>query len=183
MELLPRKVDSPALQIRAQVAQDVRELERHAQVLRVYLPALLLVSEDAKADQPHHGGHAVAVALQLLEGRVAQMREIHLDAGEELFQVGARNAESLEMGAERARGGLPGLALVAGRDLVPPHLDLLPGAAGIGRFVHAVVDHAAERVHRADRFALIGRERAKGEVEVRAAGDRARVSHRFRRVP
>src|SRR5204863_8413163 len=122
--------DPPALQVRAQVAQDVREVEGDPQILRVGSAALLLVAEDAQADQPHDRGDTVAVSPELLERGVALVRQVHLDAGEKLLQVGAREAESLEMRAKGARGGLLRLSLVAGRDLAAPHLDLRAGPPG-----------------------------------------------------
>ena len=176
--IFAREIDPPARHVRAEIAQDVRELKRHSQILGVRSAALLLVPEDAQADEADHRGHAVAVATKLLESTVAKLRQIHLDAREKLVQVDARDPETQEMRLERPGRGLDRLSLVAGGDFTPPAKDLLPRQALVGRFIHTVVDRAAECVHGADRLPLVGRERAEGEREVRSARGRARISHR-----
>jgi hypothetical protein len=161
----------------AQVAKDVGELKSESQVFGVGLPALLLVPEDAQADEPDNRGHAVAVTSQLLEGRVAELGQVHLDSREKLVQVAAWDPKPDQVRSQRSRGGLVRLPFVASRHLASPSLDFLAGAPLVRFFVHAVVDRAAERMDREDGLALVGRERAEGEGEAGAPRGRARVSH------
>src|SRR5216117_3742896 len=60
-EVLLRDVDPAAAGIGADVADDVGELQRHAEAHRVLARARVGVAEDLDAAQAHGRGHAVAV--------------------------------------------------------------------------------------------------------------------------
>src|SRR5205823_6731843 len=133
-EIRERKIDPPARQVRPDVAEDVRELERHPEIFGVDASALLLVTEDAQAYESHDRGDAIAVPAQLLEGAVPELRQIHLHPGDQLLQIGAWNAKAEEMGAKRQGSGLGGLPFVARGDLAAPYRKLLARAARVRRF-------------------------------------------------
>src|SRR5437867_5936544 len=81
LQLFERQVNSPALGIRAHVAQNVRELERLAEKDGVVATARLGVSENFDAQPADHRGHPVAVELQGGVGLVAFDSEVALHAG------------------------------------------------------------------------------------------------------
>ena len=58
----------PMLGVLADVAQDVGELERDAALFGQRQRAARVEAEDVDDGQPHHAGHLVAVAVELVEG-------------------------------------------------------------------------------------------------------------------
>src|SRR2546422_635801 len=170
-EVLLRDVDPAAAGIGADVADDVGELQRHAEAHRVLVRARVGVAEDLDAAQAHGRGHAVAVRRQVLERLVRRALQVHLAALDDRLEGRARQAELPHGGGELPRDRVLGRAvgLVAARDVAAPGGQ--PGAlrAGVGAEVGDVVHGAAERVDRVERLATGARQREKRVVEVRAA--------------
>jgi hypothetical protein len=73
LEFIHRDVDAAAPGVFADVADDVGELEGHAQVVRVFLRLAVLVAEDLGGEQADDAGDPVAVERQALEIEVARL--------------------------------------------------------------------------------------------------------------
>src|SRR5207245_6173404 len=69
LEVLPGDVDPPGPRVDADVAHDVRELQRGAELHRVVARARIGVAEDLDAAEADRRGAAVAVGIEVL-GRV-----------------------------------------------------------------------------------------------------------------
>ena len=162
-----RAVRAPG--VRRHVAQDVRELQGHAELDRVLARARTPVAEDLDRGQPHRGGDALAVRAQVGEGR---------DSARTRGPSGSppRSARSRRAGSGNVRrrppparararsSGCPAIARCASSSQPPS-----PASPSPSGLVHAVVHHAAERVERVDRPALRRGQDAERVVEVRAA--------------
>ena len=174
-EVVLRDVDTAATGIGADVADDIRQLERDAEVHRVVTSVAVGITEDLNGCQPHGGGDAIAVGIEVVGGLVADARHVHGDAIDDRLQRLARNPELLH-GRRQALGDRmlgPRSRLVAAGDLAPPALELLAQHAGIGALfgpeVGNVVDGPAERIHGVEGVAAGPGQREEGVVEVRAA--------------
>jgi len=64
------QIDAATLEILANVAQDIRQLESDAGLLGKLLGTRVGVAEDADADQSHDGRDEIAVAIEMLKGRI-----------------------------------------------------------------------------------------------------------------
>src|SRR5207244_1626337 len=106
----------------ADVAHDVGELQRLAEVDRVLPRARIGVAEDLDAAEPHGRGYAIAVRLEVLGRLVADALEVHLAAVDDRLQRGARNRIGGDGGLELAgdRMDRRGAALEAARDVLAP---------------------------------------------------------------
>src|SRR5262249_54537994 len=128
------------------------------------------VSEDLDGGEPHGSGHAVAVLEQLLEGGVAALLDVHLDAVQDRLEVLARHGERAHDLGQVDRDGLARLTLVGATELGAPLAEDLPLLAGVLRpLVDGVVHRPAEGVERVDRLALAPRQEQERVVEVRPA--------------
>src|SRR5687767_4059223 len=65
-QILLRQIDSAALEIDPDVANDVGDLQREAEVEGVFSRSRVAAAEDLDADQPNRGRHAAAIADQLV---------------------------------------------------------------------------------------------------------------------
>ncbi len=81
LPVLGRDVGTAAIVILDDVAQNVGELHRHAQVVgqAVCLVAGSAVAEDRQAQPPHRAGDAAAIADQFIEGLVLGSEHVQLD--------------------------------------------------------------------------------------------------------
>ena len=167
-QVVQREVEPAQRGVRGDVAQDVDELERDAQLYRVFARARVVVLEDLDGGQAHRGGHALAVLAQLGEGRrsgviVRSMRQPATMSSKQARGMGKRCKVLRQLLAQR-RGRAPRVAAV---DLLQPALEA--GLALPAGLVHAVVHHAAEGVERVDGPALLAGQNAEGIVEVAPA--------------
>ena len=168
-QILLGQVDAPRTRVDLDVAQDIRELQRDAEVHRVIAGAGIAVAEDLDAREPDGGRHAVAVRVQLLERLVAGLVQVHLDARDDLFEHGARDRKGADRRLESLASGVRGRATVDACDLLTPALELAPLPVALLPEVDGVVHDAAERVHRVERLALPAWQAEEGVEEVRAA--------------
>src|SRR5262245_48291542 len=88
-QVVEREVEPPAGGVLGDVAQDVRELECDAEIAGVVGCGGVPAAEDLDAQEPDGRGHQVAVLLELVEGRVASARQVHLDAAAQIVEVAA----------------------------------------------------------------------------------------------
>jgi phytoene/squalene synthetase len=86
---------------------DVGELERQAEVDREILGAGVALLEDLEAHEPDDARHAVAVAVELVEGRVRGFVDVHLDAVHELLKISFRNPVLAELAWAAGRYRIP----------------------------------------------------------------------------
>ena len=169
-DLVERQVDAAPLGVRAEVAHDVRQLERDSQVDRVVPGPRVRVAEDLDAGQTDRPRHPVAVLVELLERGVAPLVDVHLDAVEDRLEVLALDGEGPDHLGEMLGDRLRRAAVVRAAQLEPP---VRQDAALLARrrrpLVDGVVHRPAEGVERVDRVPLPLREEQEGVVEVRPA--------------
>ncbi len=164
-----RQVDASAPRIFADIADDVGELERQAEVMGVLERLAVAVAEDFRREQADHAGDPVAIQVQRLEIRVTDLVEVHLHAVDDLQQLLLRQREVFQGGHQRLRHRVAGMAFVQRLHFVAPPAQFGSRQKGIGTFVHHVVDLAAEGVERRNRLAPQRFEKQKAVVEARAA--------------
>ena len=165
IEVACRQIYAPERQILRHVAQDVRELERDAEIDRVLSRPGIGAPENPYAHEPDGGRDADAVFVQILERVIAPSVQVHLDALDERLE---RRARQIERGDERLQGAaLVGLRLHAveapGHLVAPPlHFRRAPLRR---RLVHRVVHRAAEIPHGNDRLAPVGGQHEERVIE------------------
>ena len=169
-DLVERQVDAAPLGVRAEVAHDVRQLERDAQVDRVVPGPGVRVAEDLDAGQTDRPRHPVAVLVQLLERGVAPLVDVHLDAVEDRLEVLALDGKGPDHLGEMLGDRLRRAAVVRAAELEPPlRQDAALLARGRRPLVDGVVDRPAEGIERVDRVPLPLRQEQERVVEVRPA--------------
>ncbi len=167
-QVLLREVDAPDARVHLDVAQDVGDLERDAQVHRVLARPRVRVAEDLDAAEPHRGGHAIAVGIERVEGLVGGMVHVHLHPRDDLLERGARDREAADRHLQPLAGRMLGPPLVDARDLLAPAPELQALLLAVRHLVHRVVHDAAEGVARVDGLALGPRQAEERVEEVRA---------------
>src|SRR5262245_79510 len=176
-QILERQVDAAAGAVLAHVAQDVGELERDAEVVRIVHGGGMPAAEDLDAQEADGGGDQVAVLLELVEGPVAPAREIHLDAADQVREVPVRQGEASHGVGERDADGVGRRSRVHAIELLPPAREQGSGVARTGvEPVGNVVDETAERVHRVEGGTALRTEQPKGLREAAAAAARDRMA-------
>ena len=100
LQILGWNVHAAALEIRRHVADDVRQLQRNAEIDRVIARLQIAIPENLDADQPDRRRHAQAVLPQLLERVVAVALQIHGHAVDQILEGRPRQ---LEPGDERSQ--------------------------------------------------------------------------------
>ena len=81
-----RQINAAALGVCPHVAENVGQLQRLAERVGIFTARGILVAEDLDTEQPDHGGDAVAVAFEILEGFVSFDVEVHLHAANQLIE-------------------------------------------------------------------------------------------------
>ena len=163
-----------AAPVDAHVPQDVRQLQRHAEVARVVANGRLGVLEDLGADQADGRRHAMAVGLEILERLVRRCRPRPWPR--------RRPARRTRPGAgapARRRAGAPGPRACRGASPVKTRptsarqrIERRGRARRIGLEIHAVVDGAAEVEDGGDGVPLRRRQRQKRVIEAGLPGHR-----------
>ena len=176
-QVVERQVDAPPLEIGLDVAQDVGQLQRDAEVERVVGRPRAATAEDPEADHPDRRCHPAAVFEQIVERLIARRVEIHRDAVDHILERLARQIELTDKRLQAAplcRGGFP--AVEGARQLVAPERDRgaacrqrLSARRRRRRLVNGVVHGPAEVPDDSNRFAPLGREDQKGVIEVGVA--------------
>ena len=87
VHVVHRQVHAALLQVHRHVTNDVRQLQRHPQVDGVIPGGLVAVAEDLHADEANRGGDAVTVLEQRLEVGIPVIREVHLHAVDQGFEL------------------------------------------------------------------------------------------------
>src|SRR5574343_1269468 len=87
LQLVHRDIDAATPGILADVADDVGELEGHAQIVGVFLRLAVLVAKDFGSKQADHTGDTVAIERQPLEIEIARLLEVHLHAVDDFQQL------------------------------------------------------------------------------------------------
>jgi hypothetical protein len=156
-------------EISGDVAQDVGELKRDAEVDRVLTCPRILVAEDLEADEPDRRRDTNAVLVEIVEGFVAARTEVHLDAFDQRLERLARKVERAHERRQRARLPRRGSSLAeCGGELPAPPRKFHGGSLPV-RFphlVHRIVHGAAKVPDRDDRPALVGRQHEERVIEV-----------------
>src|SRR2546425_9235596 len=92
-EILLRHVDTPGAGVGTDVPDDVRDLERGAELDRVLSRARIRITEDLDAAQADRRGDAITVGIQVLRGLVPDLGQVHLDAVDDRQERIARDRE------------------------------------------------------------------------------------------
>ena len=171
---LARQIEPADLGVLVEVAQDVGELQRAAEMMREPVAGVGLDAEDAHREAADGARHAIAIKIERRPvGRVEIGFEVHrhaVDDGLEILAPAARSGASAPRDRAVSAEASPSIERV---DVGAPAVER--GAARRARpaVVGDVVDGAAEGVDRVHRLALGARQDAHGEIE-RAAGGRQR---------
>jgi hypothetical protein len=174
-QILLRQVDPAAARVGADVANDVRQLERRAQVDRVLARPRIGVAKDLDAAEADGRGHPIAIRVQVFGGLVACAIEIHRDPVDDRQERVARDREGTHRLRQpcRDRIGRGSTGLVAERHRAAPAVERAPLLRAIGPALVAeirdVVHGPAEGVHGVQRIAARLGQREKRVEEVRAA--------------
>src|SRR5439155_21098707 len=156
-EILERQIDATSTQIVLDVAHDVGELERDAEIQRVIAGGIARAAEDLDANQTDRGGYAPAILEQIRERLVSVPVEIHRHAVDYVREGLPRQVERRDEGLKAAAlCGSGRRTVITARQLGPPELDRL-GARPLLRFVHRIVDGATEVPDGDDRVTLRAR--------------------------
>src|SRR4051812_4635474 len=75
-KLVEWKINAVAACILREVANDVCELKRHAQILRVFERLWITVAEDLRRQQTDYTGDAKTIKFERIEIGVAALREV-----------------------------------------------------------------------------------------------------------
>ena len=145
---------------------DVGELQRQAEVHGVVASARMPAAEDVEADHPHRRRNPPAVLAQIVEGRIARMVEVHLNAVDEILERAP--GQRVASGHRLQRHALPRFGRPAVEypgDLAAPEPELGGGGGRVRRLVHGVVDGPARVPHRDDGVAFGRRQHEEGVVE------------------
>src|SRR5262249_56064005 len=127
LEIGGRQVHAPASEIPRHVAQDVRELERDAEIDGVLPRSGVGAAEDPHAHEADGGSDPDAVFVQLLERTVAPPVQIHFDALDQRIERGPRQPERPDDWLQRAPlRRRRRSAIETPRDLLPPAPHLRP---------------------------------------------------------
>ena len=140
----------PAQRVFADVANDVGQLQRQAQLVGVFGGARIGLAEDARGDFAHHAGHQVAVLRKVRKGEVARLLQVHLAALDHFLELPLLDAELDRQRHQRLHHRmvrLPGEGL---RDLAAPPGELSGRHARVAHLVDHVVDLAAEGIEGRD---------------------------------
>ena len=162
-QILGGQIDAPVLRVLAQVAQDVRELQRHPQVVGEPLGAPRgrcrrgRAAEDRQARPPDRAGHTPAVEHELVETLIGDALDVHAHALDQLAERigGQREAHARVGQRDDHRIGACGRESSRSSGRAPgPRRPVGAASARAQRPVADVVDAASERVHRAHRAPL-----------------------------
>ena len=168
LHLAHGQVDAPAPRVFADVADDVGELQRQTELVRVQGGRGLGLAKDVGRHFAHHAGHQMAVALQAGVVQVARLVQVHLAAFNHGLQV---RFFDFVVGGDRHQRQQHRVARFAGKGLC--HLGLPPGQLGrCHAGVHGVIDHvidfAAKRIERRDGRAPLCRQKHERVIETAA---------------
>ncbi|MOA21903.1 hypothetical protein D3C78_1424210 [compost metagenome] len=128
--------------------------------MRVGRGGVVGLAEDACRDFADHAGDQMAVALQAHIVQVARLVQIHLAAVDHGLQVRLRDAVLRGTGHQRLHHRVRGLACIGFGNFTLPPGELGRCHAGVGDFVHDIVDLAAKGVERRNgRAARLGQKK------------------------
>ncbi len=164
-----RQIDPAALRVVPDIAQDIRQLKRNAQVDGIVFGVRRAGSEDVQADESDHRGHAIAILVEVLERGVAPVDEIHLDAVDEILEVDLRDAELFDVPGQARRDGAGGLSPIAGGQFLAPAGQFRRRIAARRRLIDDAVHLFAKGIDRIHGFPTVSRQEQKRIVEVAAA--------------
>src|SRR5262249_17828489 len=82
-----RQIDSSLGGVLAQIAEDVGELKGDTGALRIGGSPIVHEAPDMDARQAHGRGDAVTIAVQVGEGDVANLRQVHLHTVQDRLEV------------------------------------------------------------------------------------------------
>ena len=120
-QILKRQIDAVALRILGYIAQNVGELKCDAGFFRELFSGRIGVAEDANADQAHDGCDQIAVAIEIVEGRVGVglvcggVLQIHGGSGDKFVEQAERNPEAGNRIFGRDEDGVAGRRAMADR--------------------------------------------------------------------
>ncbi len=161
LQILDRDVHAAALEIGRHVADDIRQLQRDAEIDRVVAGLQIAISEDLDADEAHGRRHAQTILAQLLERLVSIALQIHGHAVDQILETRPRKRKRRDERREvRALRCLRLPPVIETRQLAAPLRKRRRGIAVSG-LVHGIIDRAAEVPHRDDGVALVGGQRKK----------------------
>ncbi len=164
-----RQIDAPALRILADVAGDVGQLHRQAQIGGAGEAATAGAAHDHRHHHAHRAGHARRIVEHVVEGAVfapvlVPFEPLDHRRRDRLGQAVARR----HRGEGAVAGQRQGRAVVDGVEPVAQLRDARPAEA---RLVHQIVRRAAEGVERAGGDAHVLRQQPRGGVEGLGAGE------------
>src|SRR5262249_31294622 len=164
------QIDAVLARVLADVADDVGELKRDAEISGVVERARVAIAEDAGGEQSDDARHAIAIRLEPGPVEIARLPEVHLHAVDDLVEPRGAEAVPVAMRLERARHRMlraPGEQI---RHLRAPPRELRRGDLRIHAFVDHVVDFPAEGVERRDGAAALHGKEEERVVKAGAAG-------------
>src|SRR5574343_186012 len=156
LQLLHRDVDAATPGILANVADDVGQLESHAQIVRVFLRLPILVAEDFGSEQADDAGHAVAIQRQALEVEIARLLEIHLHTVDDFQQLLLGQVDARSDPLQRLANWMLRIAFGNALHLLAPPRQFGRGDRQIVAFIDNIIHLAAESVERHDGLPALG---------------------------
>ncbi len=168
-QFVERQIDAIAARILADVADDIGELERGAEVFGVAQRCGIAVAENLCRHQADHTRHPVTIRLQRGEVGIAVVLQIHLHPVDDFVETRPREIETAH---HRDQGLCHRMLRRAGKsagDLLAPPGELGPGEIGVAALIHHVVHLPTVGVEGGDRAAFFRRQEQEAVVEARAA--------------
>src|SRR5690606_30070326 len=169
LQLVDRQVDAAAPRVVADVADDIGELKRQAQLGGIFERARVGVAEYPRGQFADHAGGVPTVVAQRRPVQIARLVQVHFHAGDSGLHAGAFNRATGQVRRKRAHHGVFGLAREQVVDLRAPPCQLDARHRRVGTFVHHVVYLAAERVQRGNGAPALGRQEQERIIKTRTA--------------
>ncbi len=101
VQVFAGQVDAAGSSVFAEVAEDVRQLERNPGRLGMRFGTRIVEPPNVDARQPHGGGNSIAVRIQVREGGEVGRVEVHLHAVEDGFEIRRRHVKPLDRMPQR----------------------------------------------------------------------------------
>jgi hypothetical protein len=162
------QVDAAALGVFAHVADDVGELKRQAELVRVLGRHRFGLAKNMRRHFTDDAGHQMAVALQAGVVEVARLHQVHLAAFDHGDQMALLDAVVSRQRHQRLHHRVRGLPGKGGSDFIAPPRQFGLRDARVGYLINDVVHLTAKRIKRGDGGTPYLGQEQKGVVETAA---------------
>ena len=165
------QVNAPASGVFADIANDVGQLKRQPQLVRIGGGGVVNLAKNPRCHFADDAGHQMAVALQTGNIEKAVLGQVHLAALNDRLQMACLDAVNRGHRHQRFHDRVAGRS---GKRF--EHLGVPPGQFGgrharVHHLINNIVDFAAKRIKSGDGSAALFRQKQKCVIKTAARGD------------